>query len=161
MLDPDLINRIRNIFLHPRPHVTIAAATALLGWTRGEMRAAIEGGDVVVITTAVDRLIWREELMAKAFGLWPAALIEEALGSDAAGVLPAAIRTAELRARLPRYQLAMLEYLAEREGTTVSDVLVRELEDVASGRAEELSAVIPGFGAALEWLNGEPPQQPC
>jgi hypothetical protein len=150
MLDPDLITRIRNIFLHPRPHVTVAAATALLGWSRAEMNAAVEGGEIVVIATDVDRWIWREELMAKAFGLWPAAIIEEALGSDAAAVLPAALRTAELRARLPRYQLAMLEYLAEREGTTVSDVLVRELEDVASGRAEELSAAIPGFGAALD-----------
>ena len=76
-------------------------------------------------------------------------------------MLPAAIRTAELRARLPRYQLAMLEYLAEREGSTVSDVLARELEGVASGRVEELSAAIPGFGTALQWLDGEPPQLPC
>ena len=90
-----------------------------------------------------------------------AAVIEEALASDAAGVLPAALRSAELHASLPRYQVAMLEYLAEREGTTVNDVLVRELEDVASGRAEELAAAIPGFGAALEWLDGEPPQLPC
>ena len=161
MPDSTLVERIRNIFLHPRPHVSIAAATALLGWSRGEMTAAIERGEIVVVTTAVDRWIWREELMAKAFELWPAAVIEEALGADAAAVLPAALRTVDLRARLPRYQLAMLEYLAECEGATVSDILIRELEEVACDRAEELSAAIPGFGAALEWLNGEPPQVPC
>ena len=161
MLDPDLAARIRNIFLHQRPYVTVAAATALLGWSRGEMSVAIERGEIVVVATDVDRWIWREELIAKAFEMWPVAMIEEALGSDAAGVLPAALRSAELRASLPRYQVAMLEYLAEREGTTVSDVLVRELEDVASGRAEELAAAIPGFGAALQWLDGEPPQLPC
>lgn len=161
MLDPDLIARVRNIFLHRRPHVTVAAATALLGWSRGEMSTAIARGEIVVVATDIDRWIWRKELMAKAFELWPAATIEEALGADANTVLPAALQTAEIRARLPRYQLPMLEYLAEREGTTVSDVLARELEDFASGRSEELSAAIPGFGAALEWLDGEQPQLPC
>ena len=50
-----------------------------------------------------------------------------ALGADAAKVLPEAIRTRELSARLPRYQVAMLEYFAEQRQTNVSDVLAREL----------------------------------
>src|SRR5436305_1295988 len=41
MLEPDVIERIRTIFLHPRPHVSIAEATALLGWTDSEMSIAI------------------------------------------------------------------------------------------------------------------------
>jgi hypothetical protein len=45
----------------------------------------------------------------------------------------------------------MLEHLAEKESTTISAVLTRELEDVASAHADELSAAIPGFAAALEW----------
>ena len=41
------------------------------------------------------------------------------------------------------------------------DVLTRELEGVASEHAQELSAVVPGFGAALAWPDAESPQLPC
>lgn len=41
MPDQDVINRIRTIFLHQRPHVSIAEATVLLGWSRGEMSQAV------------------------------------------------------------------------------------------------------------------------
>lgn len=44
MLEPDLISRIRHIFLQPRPHVSIMQATGLLGWSRREMSEAIEAG---------------------------------------------------------------------------------------------------------------------
>jgi hypothetical protein len=50
----------------------------------------------------------REELVAIAMMKWEQAVIEEALGEDAAGVLPEAIRLVELRARVPRYQRDML-----------------------------------------------------
>jgi hypothetical protein len=45
----------------------------------------------------------------------------------------------------------MLEHFADQRRTTVSDVLTHELEAVASEHVEELSADIPGFGAALAW----------
>jgi hypothetical protein len=48
----------------------------------------------------------------------------------------------------------MLEHLAERRRTTVSDILTRELEGVASDYAEELSGAIAGFDAALQWPVG-------
>jgi hypothetical protein len=76
---------------------------------------------------------------------------EEGLGDDAARVLPEAIRLVELRARVPRYQREMLRYLARRDGTSVGHVLARELEDVASANAEELTAALPGFAAAMCW----------
>ncbi len=49
----------------------------------------------------------------------------------------------------------MLEYRAEQEATTVSGVLTRELDGMASAHAEELSDVIPGFAAAMAWPDGE------
>jgi hypothetical protein len=49
----DLIHRIRTIFLHQRPHVSIAEATALLRWSRGEMSRAIGAWEVEVTSTAV------------------------------------------------------------------------------------------------------------
>ena len=45
-------------------------------------------------------------------------------------------------------------------GTTVSEVLTRELEGEASEHAEQLSAVVPGFGAALTWPDAHA-QLPC
>jgi len=34
MLEPDLISRIRHIFLHPRPHVSISQAAGLCTYRR-------------------------------------------------------------------------------------------------------------------------------
>lgn len=155
MLDPFVIQRIRHIFLQPRPHVSIWQATELLGWTRGEMKEAIAAGEVELMTTPLGKWFWREELMAKALETWPLDVIEEALGAEAEGVLPHALRTAELRVRLPRHHVAMLEYRAEQWETTVSGVLARELDGVASAHAEELSAVIPGFAKAMAWPDAE------
>lgn len=160
MLDQDLITRIRTIFLHPRPHVSIAEATVLLGWSRGEMSKAIGAGEVEVTSTSIDKWIWREELMAKALELWAPEVIEEALGADAAGVLPEAVRLIDLHVRLPRHHVAMLEHFAERERTTVSGVLARELDGVASAHAEELSPVIAGFANALAWPDADAAQLP-
>ncbi|HEX7678989.1 MAG TPA: hypothetical protein VF713_12745 [Thermoanaerobaculia bacterium] len=91
----------------------------------------------------------KEELMAAAIQRWERAVIEEALGADAAAVLPEAIRLVELRARVPQYQREMLQVLARQEGTSVDAVLTRELEDVASAHAEELAAVMPEL--AMAW----------
>lgn len=88
-------------------------------------------------------------------------MIEEVLGDDARRVLPAALRTRLLRARIPRYQFAMLQYMAEQESTTMSAVLMRELEDLASAHADELSRSIPGFAAALAWPFVDPAHHVC
>lgn len=150
-LTTDLSIRIRRIFLHQRPHVSINTAAYLLGWSLRQMRAAIAAGEISVVKTPLATWVWREELVAKALDLWPLDVIEDALGDEAARAMPEAIRTCELRARVPRYQVAMLQHIAQQEATTVSAVLTRELEDVASARSDELSSAIPGFRAALEW----------
>jgi hypothetical protein len=41
--------------------------------------------------------------------------------------------------------------LAQRDGTTVDEVLTRGLEDMACAHSEELAAVVPGFETALGW----------
>lgn len=155
MLEPTVINRIRYIFLHQRPHVSISQTADLLGWTHAEMSDAIAAGEIVVMETPLGKWVWREELMAKALELWTGEVIETALGAEAEVTLPHAVRLAELHARIPGYQLAMLHYLAEQRRTTVSDILTCELEGIASGHAEELSATLPGFGAALAWPDAE------
>jgi hypothetical protein len=155
MLEPNVIARIRHIFLHPRPHVSISQATDLLGWTHGQMKTAIAAGEVELRTTPLGKWFPREELMAKALETWPLDVIEDALGPDAARILPQALRTAELRVRLPRHHIDMLEYRAGQQHTTISGVLTRELDGIASAHADELSAALPGFAAALAWPETE------
>ncbi|HEY0144533.1 MAG TPA: hypothetical protein VGF48_26855 [Thermoanaerobaculia bacterium] len=150
-MDESTRSRIRRIFLSPRPSFALMPAAELLGMTLKVIKREIEDGAIVAVSTRLGQRIPREEMMAAAMQVWEQALIEEALGDDAAAVLPEAIRLVELRARVPRYQREMLRYLARRDGTTVDHVLTRELEDVACTHSEELAAALPGFVAALEW----------
>lgn len=48
----------------------------------------------------------------------------------------------------------MLHYFADQERTTVSHILTRELDDLASANSEELLAAVPGFGEAMAVLHG-------
>src|SRR3954465_5851785 len=151
MLETGVIARIRHIFLHPRPHVSISQATALLGWSRRRMSEAIEAGEVELWTTPGGEGFPRAGMVAKGLEIWAMHVIEEALGEDAAGVLPRAIRCAELRVRLPRHHIDMLEYRADQQETPVSGVLARERDGIASAHIEELSAALPGFAEAMAW----------
>jgi hypothetical protein len=48
----------------------------------------------------------------------------------------------------------MLRYLARQDGTSIGTVLSRELEDMASARAEELAAAVPSVAVALQFAGG-------
>ena len=142
---------IRQIFLNPRPHVAYMTAADRLGISFLQLKAEIAEGTIVAVSTGVGMRVSKEEMIAAAMRTWPQAMIEEALGDDAARVMPEAIRLVELRARVPRYQKEMLQWLARRNQTSVDDVLTRELEDVVCTYAEELESDIPGFQEAMGW----------
>jgi mannose-1-phosphate guanylyltransferase len=144
-------SRIRHIFLSPRPTFALMSAASLLGMTLNELKRKIEEGSIVAVSTTLGQRLTREETIAAAMQIWEQLIIEDALGQDAATVLPEAIRLVELRARVPRYQWEMLRYLAQRHGTSVDDVLTRELEDVACAHSDELAEAVPGFDLALVW----------
>jgi len=40
---------------------------------------------------------------------------------------------------------------ARKHGTTVDEVVTRELEDVACAHAEELAGMLPGMRVGMEW----------
>ena len=149
-MDESTRSRIRHIFLSPRPNFALMTAAHLLGMTLKELKREIEDGKIVAVSTALGQRMTREELVAVAMETWEQSVIEAALGKDAAAVLPEAIRLVELRARVPRYQRDVLLALARREGTSVDAVLTRELEDVVSAHAEELTGV-PGLSMAMQW----------
>ena len=151
MLDSDLAERIRTIFLQPRSFVSINETAALLGWSHEQMRDAIAGQDVDLSTACSGKVVARDELMALALNIWPIEWIEEALGTRAAGVLPEAVRSRRIGVRIPRYHAAMLDYLAEKEHTTTGHLITRALDDLASERLEVLAQAIPGFANAVAW----------
>ena len=99
--------------------------------------------------------------MAKAMEVWAPEVIEEALGADAERVLPDGVRLTDIHLRLPRHHVAMLEHFAERDRTSVSAALARELDGIASAHADELSWAVTGFGEALAWPDADAPQLPC
>jgi hypothetical protein len=150
-MDDNDRDAIRRIFLNRRPNIALFTAATWLDISFEALKRDIADGVIVAVETGVGLRIPREEMLTLAMRVWPQAVIEEALGEDAPRVLPEAIRLVELRARVPRYQRDMLHVLARRNGTTVDEVLTRELEDVACAHAEELAALVPGFEAALAW----------
>jgi hypothetical protein len=107
-MDEVIRSCIRHIFLSPRPNFALMTAADLLGMTLKELKREIDDGAIVAVSTAFGQRMTREELVALAMQKWEHALIEEALGADAAAVLPEAIRLVQLRARVPRYQRDML-----------------------------------------------------
>jgi hypothetical protein len=124
-------------------------AADLLGTTLKELKQDIDDGVIVAVSTPLGPRLSKEELIATAMQRWEQSVIEDALGEDAASLLPEAIRLVELRARVPRYQRDVLRELARREGTSVDAVLARELDDVASAHAEELASALPELRAAM------------
>jgi hypothetical protein len=147
-------SRIRRIFLSPRPSFPLMTAADLLAMTFEELKREIAEGSIVAGSTRLGQRVTREEMVTAAMRVWEQGVVEEALGADAAGVLPEAIRLVELRARVPRYQREMLRYLARRDGTSVDAVLTRELEDVACAHSEELAGAVEGFDVAMGWVEG-------
>lgn len=148
-------DRIRHIFLSPRPNVALITAAALLDMSMTALQKEVADGTILAVSTPVGRRIPKEEMIAAAMRTFPQDTIEEALGEDAARVIPEAVRLVELRARIPRYQRDMLHYLARRNDTTVDDVLARELEDVACAHSDELKSAIPELDAALGWPSSD------
>jgi hypothetical protein len=146
--------RIRRIFLSPRPSFPLMTAADLLAMSFEELKREIADGSIVAGSTRLGQRVTREEMIAAAMRVWEQGVVEEALGPDAAAVLPEAIRLVELRARVPRYQREMLRYLARRDGTSMDAVLTRELEDVACAHSEELAGAVEGLDVAMGWAEG-------
>jgi len=142
-------DQIRRIFLSPRPNLVLMTAADLLGMTLKDLKKDIDDGVIVASSTPLGVRISREEMMVAAIRLWEQTVIEDALGGEAAAVLPEAIRLVLLRVRVPRYQRDMLMALAQRHGVSVDEIVTRELEDVACAHAEELADVVPSLAIGL------------
>src|SRR5258708_37074823 len=102
MLDANLTERIRSIFLHHEARVTVEGAAELLGRTREGMAAAIDGGDVETAGTGSGTRIDIRELAEQALHVWPVVASEEARGREAPLILPPGRRRRRCAAGGPR-----------------------------------------------------------
>lgn len=151
MLASALIDSIRAIFLHREPYVTKKAAAALLGWSVAQVKVAIAAGDIDTYSTCGGERIPLSEIATIARERWQPAMIEEALGADAAAILPAPLWTRSITVRLPRYQVAVLDHFAAKEGVTVDAIVARRVDGLMSEHSEDLAGVIEDFAVALNW----------
>jgi hypothetical protein len=151
-MDETTRTRIRDIFLGRQRSFPRSQAADLLGVTVAELEREVADGGIVAGSGRGGIRVGREEMMAAAMRRWEQAVIEEALGDEAAAVLPKAVRLVELRARVPRYLRDMLRQIARQLGTSVDEALTRELEGMASGWSSDISE---GFAEGLFWPAAE------
>ena len=95
-----------------KPFYSADDVAGLLGWSVPRVRAAIDVGDIDAERTCSGHRIAWKEVAAVLVGDQPLSFIEDALGDDAAAVLPELVHLGELRVRIPRYAIVLLEALA-------------------------------------------------
>ncbi len=147
--------RMRRLFLEPEASYPIAAAARVLGMRVRELREWIGSGEIESTGNGdSERLPW-SEVAAMAIELWPQAELEQALGDEVTRAMPDLVRLAELHVRVPRFEVLGMEQLAAREGTSVDDLVSRQLLDAVSAEGTWLVATVPGFAEALRWPCSE------
>jgi hypothetical protein len=143
--------RIRSLFLASRSTYTIGETAQLLELSWEEVRGWLESGEVEGIETERGLVLPWAEVVFMGMEWWGQDTVEEALGAELARALPELVQLAELRVRLPRYEITAVERAALREGKSVDAVVARELLDFVSAQAGWVGREVPGFAAALAW----------
>ncbi len=79
---------------------------------------------------------------------WTLAEIQDALGADAARILPPLLSLRAVTVRLPEFIVRALETIAAKEQTTLEAALHGELIDFAGAHLTRLETMIPGYRRA-------------
>jgi hypothetical protein len=144
-------DRIRALFLHPAESYYLAEGARLLGISPGKLkREASFDRCEDYRREGKWRFTWRQ-LALIAFKQWTLAEVVDALGADAAAVLPPLLALRSVTLRLPEYILRALETIASEDGTTVDAILHGELLDFAGTVADRMEAKVPGLRAAYHF----------
>jgi hypothetical protein len=139
---------IRELFLQRRPSYQLSEAGRLLGMTRRQLeREARADHEDAYRANGRWRFTWRQ-VAHIAFRRWSLAEIHDALGSDAATVLPPLLSLRAVTVCLPEYLVRAIEHSAGSDDTTVDDWLHHELIDFAGTVADRMERIVPGFRRA-------------
>lgn len=146
---------IRELFLQRKPSYQLSEAGRLLGMTRKQLeREARADHEDAYRTNGRWRFTWRQ-VAYLAFRRWSLAEIHEALGCDAAGVLPPLLTLRSVTVRLPEYLVRAIEHEATRDDMTFDDWLHHELVDFAGTVADRMERAVPGFRRAYFFPGAE------
>lgn len=140
---------IRHLFLERREHYTIGEAAALLGWSHAELAAEIAASELRRVNDT--SLVSWHAVAVIASTQWSYESVEEALGAAASSVLPPLLRLDELRVRIPRYQIVVIDTAARKQKATVDSFLARYLLDLSTIEAPSLIRSMEGFREAFMW----------
>lgn len=136
---------IRELFLQRQPSYRLSEAARLLGITRGKLeREARADQEEAYRVNGRWRFTWRQ-VAHRAFRRWTLAEIHDALGDDAASVLPPLLTLRTVTVRLPEYIVRAIEVSAATDDMTIDDWLHHELTDFAGAIATTMERRIPGF----------------
>lgn len=154
---------IREIFLRRRSEYTTPEAAQLLRMTHDDFLAWRTAGVLDVEARGRRRQLGDErravmrwnELASAAMLRWTVMEIHDALGDDAARVLPRLLRPVELQSvRLPEYQRRLLDVLARKERITVEGYLYTALLGLETAASPaEIERMLPGFTEAIQFPN--------
>jgi hypothetical protein len=140
--------QIRSLFLDRQASYGLSEAARLLGVSAGTLRREAEHDDREAYRSkGAWRFSWRQVAYI-ALRRWTLSQIHNALGPNAAAVLPPLLALQPLTIHLPAYLVRAMEHAAAAEQTTVDDWLHMELVDFAGTVASWMESAVPGFRRA-------------
>jgi hypothetical protein len=140
--------RIQTLFLHPVESYRLAEGARILGVSPATLRREAEDDRREEYRSGDKwRFSWRQ-LACIALRRWSLGEVQDALGSEAATVLPPLLALRTVTVRLPAFVVIALEAIANRNATTLDACLHQELMDFAGVWSEEMEEIHPGFRRA-------------
>jgi hypothetical protein len=144
----DQRTRIQALFLHPAESYCLSEAARLIGISSGVLRReAEEDQRDAYRSNGSWQFTWRQ-VACIALRRWSLAEVHDALGSEAATVLPPLLALRSLTIRLPEYIVRAMEAMADEDATTLDDWVHHELVDFAGTVVDRMEAILPGFRRA-------------
>lgn len=145
---PDQRTRIRELFLHRAESYRLTKAARIIGISPGVLRREAEADQREAYRSNGSWCFsWRQVALI-ALRRWTLAEIHDALGPDAASVLPPLLSLRPVTVQLPEFLVRAIELSAASDDTTVDDWLHHELIDFAGTVATSMERAIPGFRRA-------------
>jgi len=150
---------IRQLFLERQPSYRLSEAARILSMTRGRLeREARANQEDVYRTNGRWRFTW-QQVAGLAFRRWTLVEIHDALGCDAAEILPPLLALRSITVRLPEYLLRAIQHEATSLDTTIDNWLQHELVEFAGRVVERMERLAPGYRSACLYPGGESAHQ--
>src|SRR5438067_3458211 len=147
---------IIELFAKRKAYYVRAEAGRLTRTSDEGITAAVAEGELVPISRGEELLFAWEDVAALAVRRWTPRMIAAALDAHTSAI-PSLNQIKHIEVHLPLYQIRMLHVLSDegdrevRGQLNVSDIIERQLLDLAESVADEMEVLIPGFRAAFQY----------